>query len=389
MSSEQFPDVEASVPEVTAQALWERLESGESVTVLDTRRPEDFEAWTLTHPNVTNVNVPFTRFLEDGNPAASVPEEVPEGPLVTCCAKGISSLYVAKFLAREGWAVEGLADGMEGWARVYELTELEAESEAVIAQYYRPSSGCLGYLVVSDGEAAVIDPLRAFTDRYAEDARAYDAELRYAIDTHVHADHVSGLRALADRGVEPVLPHGAVDRGLTFEATLVEDGHELPLGEVTIETVPLPGHTTEMTGFRVDDVLVTGDSVFVDSVARPDLEDADAAREAAGTLYETLMLLADLPEETVLAPGHAGPTTSPRADGTYTATVGTLRGRLRAFRLDRETFVAETVADLPPQPKDYRDIIATNLGQTDVDDTEAFTLELGPNNCAAATPADD
>ena len=385
MSSEQFPEVEAAVPEITAQQLWERLESGDAVTILDTRRPEDFEAWQLTHPNVTNVNIPFTHFLDDGDPASSVPVGIPDGPLVTCCAKGISSLYVAKFLAREGWAVEGLADGMQGWARVYERRKLADTNSATIAQYYRPSSGCLGYLVVAGAEAAIIDPLRAFADRYESDARSYGAEIRYAIDTHVHADHVSGVRRLArSRGVQPVYPAGATKRGLDVEATLVDPGSTLARGDVGIEAVPLPGHTTEMTGYRIGDVLVAGDSVFVDGVARPDLEDADAARAAADTLYDTIQEIATLPPETVIAPGHAGPATAPRSDGTYVATVGTLRGRLRPFRVDRATFIEETVTALPPQPKDYRSIIATNLGRREVDDTAAFELELGPNNCAAA-----
>ncbi len=390
MSSEQFPDLASSVPELPAQELWERLEAGEEVTILDTRRPQDFEAWKLSHPNVTNVNVPFTRFLDDGDPAETVPEAVPEGPLVTCCAKGISSLYVAKFLAREGWDVKGLADGMEGWAKVYDLRELDVSSHATIAQYYRPSSGCLSYLVVSDGEAAVIDPLRAFTERYTADAAAFGSQLRYAIDTHVHADHVSGVRELgATPDIEPIMPAKAADRGLSVDATLIEPGATVTLGDVEIEAVDLSGHTTEMTGYRIDDVLVGGDSVFVDSVARPDLEDADAAREAAAILFDTIARIGELADEVVIAPGHAGTATEPRPDGTYVATVGTLRGRLRAFRVDRETFVRETVADLPPQPKDYQDIIATNLGRKDVDDTEAFTLELGPNNCAATAPADD
>jgi hypothetical protein len=114
------------------------------------------------------------RRLDDGDdPASDVPPGVPDpdGPLVTCCAKGISSLYVAEFLAQQGWDVVGLDDGMYGWARLYESTPVQVSAHATLDQYHRPSSGCLGYLIVSGDEAAVVDPLDAFTDKVATGKR--------------------------------------------------------------------------------------------------------------------------------------------------------------------------------------------------------------------------
>mgnify|MGYP000395099299 CR=1 FL=1 len=391
--TDQFPDLQAGAREISAAELKARLDAGESVTVLDTRRPSDFEEWKLTHPNVTNVNVPFTEFLEEsGEPAGSVPEGVPDGPLITCCAKGISSLYVAEFLAQAGWAVEALDDGMRGWARLYEARVIEGvDTEgATVLQYHRPSSGCLAYLVVSGEDAAVVDPLRAFATRYAEDAAERGATLRYAVDTHVHADHVSGVRDVATlTAAEPVLPEASVGRGLAFDATLLGDGDVLQVGDAAVEVVHIPGHTSEMMGYRIGDVFVTGDTLFTDSVARPDLESgAEGATEAAGRLYDTLQAIAGLPDETVVAPAHTSPGEEPAADGTYTARLDDLRETLSAFSDDRETFVQETIADMPPRPNNFEEIIATNLGRTSVDDDEAFELELGPNNCAAAPSAD-
>jgi glyoxylase-like metal-dependent hydrolase (beta-lactamase superfamily II)/rhodanese-related sulfurtransferase len=388
--SQQFPDIGHEVPEITAEELKRRLDDGEEWTLLDTRRSADFAAWQLTHPNLESVNVPFTAFLDGDDPAGGVPDGVPpndaDRPLVTCCAKGISSLYVAEFLTREGWDVYGLRDGMEGWARLYESRELDTAGDATVRQYHRPSSGCLAYLVVSGDEALVVDPLRAFAERYVEDARAHGAEIVAVADTHVHADHVSGVREVAAAtGAEILLPQGARDRGLAFDATLVSDGDEIRVGETTVDVRALPGHTTEMTGYLVDAVLLAGDSVFADSVARPDLEDADeaAVERAARALYETLQSISSMPDETLVASNHAGPDTTPAADGTYTARVGDLRESLAAFSMDEAEFVAFVTDDLPPQPNEYRRIIAANLGREDVDDSEAFELELGPNNCAA------
>ena len=389
MHSESFPQLGQDVSEVSAADLKARLDSGEELCILDTRRPADFDAWHISHPNARAVNVPFTEFLDGDDPAEEVPAGVPDEPMVTCCAKGISSHYVAAFLARKGYDIAVLHDGMRGWARLYEATEVEsgtigAGDDATLLQYHRPSSGCLAYVLVSGRDALVVDPLRAFADRYVEDIRGRGAEVSYALDTHVHADHVSGVREVATRtGAEVLLPMGAAERGLAFDATLVEGGDEIEVGSTTVAVVPLPGHTTEMTGLRVGDVLLTGDSVFTDSVARPDLEDADAAREAARTLWQTLQEIAARPDETVIAPGHAGPETETAADGTFTAVLGTLRDELGAFDMDSEAFVDFATGDLPPQPSDFERVIAVNLGRESADDETAFELELGPNNCAA------
>jgi glyoxylase-like metal-dependent hydrolase (beta-lactamase superfamily II) len=386
--SGQFPNLDVTIHEISAEELKDRLDRGEQVTLLDTRRPADFETWHITHDNLTAVNIPFTEFLSGDDPADSVPEGVPEGPLVTCCAKGISSVYVAEFLARAGWEIEALADGMEGWARLYEYTELDADTDATVAQYYRPSSGCLAYLVVSGGEAAVIDPLRAFVTEYVQDVKALGATLTYALDTHVHADHLSGLRMLAAQtGAEMVLPTGAKARGLAFDATFVEDGDTITVGDVDIEAVHIPGHTTEMTGYRVGRAFITGDTLFTDSVARPDLEEgAEGAPDAARRLYDTLQEIADLPDETLILPAHTSPSARPDEDGVFGATVGDLRERLAPLSMEREAFVEYVLADMPPRPNNYEAIIAANLGRHEVNRKEAFELELGPNNCAADAP---
>ena len=385
---QEFPDLGETVEEISPRELKRRLDSGTQLTLIDTRRAGDFEEWQITHPTLSTVNVPFTDFLDESGtkPADSVPQSVPEGPLVASCAKGISSTYVAEFLAGEGYDVVALADGMEGWAQLYERHPLSLPGAAGdVIQLHRPSSGCLSYLFVSGEEAAVIDPLRAFATEYPEIAAEHGATVEYALDTHVHADHVSGVRELAaETDAEIVLPSGATARGLDFDARLVADGETVPLGETAITAVGLPGHTTEMTGYRFAGVLAGGDTVFLDSVARPDLEDGDAATEAAGQLWETVQSLAEYPADLVLAPGHVGPTTAPSEDGSFTVTLGELQSRLGAFEQGREEFVTRITGDLPPQPTNYEEIIAVNLGRSAADSEEAFELELGPNNCAAS-----
>ncbi len=383
---------------ITPEELQRRLDAGEPVTILDTRNRDEVEAWAIDGPGVERHHVPYAKFLSakvTGGAADLLPAGVPE-PVIAVCPRGEASDEVAELLRGEGVDAVNLAGGMEGWARVYQHAELPAEAtgEATVLQYRRPSSGCLAYLIVSgtpeaDGamEAAVVDPLRAFADRYAADARERGAELVYAVDTHVHADHVSGVREVADpTGAMPVMAAKAVERGVTFDVETVADGDRLEVGDATVDVHETPGHTTGMVSLRVGDTLLTGDTLFAPGVPRPDLQEGDeGAAEYARELHRTLTERFERFEDEVLvAPGHFTPGGSPAEDGTYTARLGDLRASLSVFSLDREAFTERVLADMPPRPANFETIIATNLGRETLSDDDAFEAELGPNNCAAA-----
>jgi len=392
MEEMEFPTPDVAVDSTTPEALKSKIDDGEPVTLLDVRMESEYDEWRIDGDSVTSVNVPYFHFLDEAVPD-SVFERVPEGPLTVVCAKGGASEYVAGTLAAAGYDIDHLADGMNGWASIYEAHEVTGyEGRGTLLQYQRPSSGCLGYLIYDDGEAAVIDPLRAFTDRYLADAAELGVELTYAFDTHIHADHISGLRELGEHGVEAVLPAAAADRGVTYaeRVTLAEDGDTFVIGEATVEAVFTPGHTTGMTSYLIDDsLLATGDGLFIESVARPDLEEGDeGAPEAARMLYDSLQYrVLELDDDTLVGGAHVSDAAEPAADGTYTAPIGALRDRMAALSMDEDDFVALVLSDMPPRPANYEEIIATNLGQRTADDEEAFTLELGPNNCAASQSA--
>jgi len=408
MSDDASERPDETVETVTPERLKERIDAGEDVFLLDVRNEDDYAEWHIDGGTVESVNYPYFELL-DGIPE-SLQAALPDDRRITVlCAKGGSSEMVAESLEDAGYTVEHLERGMKGWARLYEYDELDTDGEATVAQYRRPSSGCLAYLVVSDGEAAVIDPLRAFAAEYVQDARALGADLVYAIDTHVHADHVSGIRTLADEGATPVLPAAADARGVEYDIDYetVEDGETLEIGDVAIEAIHTPGHTTGMTTYRVGDVhesrsdsvanqnaprsgdvLFTGDGLFTESVARPDLEDPDAAADAARTLHASLHALIErFDDDTTVAPAHYSDAATPNADGTYTASLGTLVDTMDALSMDVASFVEYVVTDMPPRPANHESIISTNLGHTTLDDEEAFELELGPNNCAASEEA--
>ncbi|WP_265110297.1 MBL fold metallo-hydrolase [Halosolutus halophilus] len=378
-------------PSIAPDALAERLRSADDeLTVLDVRDRDEFERWHIAVDGIEAVQIPHVRFVqaEATGGVTDLAADLRE-PIVAVCGHGEASAHAVGLLRDADVDARNLAGGMDAWADLYAARELDVDAPATVLQYDRPSSGCLAYAIISDGEAAVIDPLRAFADRYVDDVEERGAELRYAVDTHVHADHVSGVRTLESRtGAAAVVPAGARDRGLAFDATTVADGDELRVGDATLTAVATPGHTTESLSIRLGDVLFTGDTLFLEGVGRPDLERGDdGAAAAARRLYESLQekILAR-PDETTIAPGHYGDAAESRADGTYAARLETVRDRIAPLSAaeDEDEFVARTTSDLPARPANHERIVAINLGLEDVDEETAFELELGPNNCAVA-----
>nr|WP_284033228.1 MBL fold metallo-hydrolase [Halobaculum sp. DT31] len=380
------------------ETLARLLRDGERVSVLDVRDRPEFEAWHVDGRGVDARNVPHVRFVAAGargEPTAPLPDDLPE-PIVVVCGRGEASADTATRLAAAGVDAVNLAGGMDAWAETSLAASLVRRGDLRVIQYQRPSSGCLAALVVAGGgadrEALVVDPLRAFADRYVADAADLGATLRYAVDTHVHADHVSGVRAVreaTDGVAEAVLPAGASERGLEFEATLLADGDTLAVGDATVSAMHTPGHTSESTTLRLHrddpdaaDVVFTGDTLFLRSVGRPDLEAGDdGARDLADRAYDSLhrRLLA-LPADTLVAPGHFADISDARGDA-YAAPLSAV-AELDVLALDRAAFVDRVASSLPPRPANFERIVATNLGLETMADEEAFEAELGPNNCA-------
>jgi len=385
---EGTPDTEIDPDTISPQALHDQID-GKSTTLLDVRSPSDHESWKIEGENIESINIPYYDFL-DGEIESDILDQFPgDKKIVVYCAKGGSSEFVAGKLLGHGFDALHLDGGMNQWAELYDAVEItNYNGLGTVIQYQRPSSGCLAYFIYNEGEAAVIDPLRAFTDRYIADAAELGVELQYALDTHVHADHLSGIRQLDDCGIEPVVPAAAEARGITYldSVTVAEDGDVFNVGGVSIETVPTPGHTTEMTSYLIDDALLaTGDGLFIESVARPDLEAGnDGAPAAARTLYESLQnRILSLPDTTLVGGAHYSDAAEKHPNGSYTTELSNLMAQLDILTADKNEFVASVLADMPPRPTNYEEIIATNLGKETKDEREAFRIELGPNNCAA------
>lgn len=373
---------EAMSPETFA----ERVESDEELAILDVRDRDAVDAWRVEGPGVSVTHVPHVKFVS-ARVTGDADELVdPDESYVVVCPRGEASDEVARTLREARVDAVNLAGGLHAWAQVYRAVELPVATDAVdVVQFQRPASGCLGSLLVADGDALVVDPLRAFADRYVEAAAERDVSIESVLDTHVHADHVSGLREVADAAdATPILSATAVERGVTYDVETVANHDEIALGEAVMEVLATPGHTTGSISLRTEDLLLTGDALFLDGAPRPDLEAGEeGAADHAHTLHETLTeRLVDVPDETLVAPGHYVPGTAAAMDGSYTARLGELRTHLSAFSESTDQFVERVLDSMGERPANFERIVAVNLGRETAGDDEAFEMELGPNNCA-------
>ena len=222
--------------------------------------------------------------------------------------------------------------------------------------------GCLAqasYMIGSDGEAAVVDPRRD-VDEYIEEARAQGLTIRHVIETHLHADFVSGHRELAERTGAKI--YFGARAGAAFEHVAVKEGDEIRMGKVRLRFLETPGHTPESVSVLVYDfekseepqAVLTGDTLFIGDVGRPDLLGARmSAEELAGQLYDSLHdKLLKLPDAVAVYPAHgAGSLCGRNISSETSSTIGQQRQFNYALRpMAREEFVALVTADLPEAP---------------------------------------
>jgi glyoxylase-like metal-dependent hydrolase (beta-lactamase superfamily II)/rhodanese-related sulfurtransferase len=228
--------------------------------------------------------------------------------------------------------------------------------------------GCLAhasYLVHDRGEAAVIDPQRD-VDLYLDEARARGLAIRWVIETHLHADFVSGHLELARRSGAVVCPGAGSDAA--FAHRDLSDGDELPPGSGILRVLATPGHTEESicivavsAGEPV--AVFTGDTLFVGDVGRPDLSPTRTPQELAGLLFESLhSKLLRLPDSTIVYPAHgAGSLCGKQMSADAFSTIGRERAGNYALQpMSRARFVDLTTGELPPRPAYFQNEVARN-----------------------------
>lgn len=359
---------------IAPETIANRLEQDDEPYLLDVRRQEDYEDWHLDGA----VNLDIYDELLDGtyDGLAAAMDDLPaDREIVTICVAGVTSARAAAFLQEHGYEARSMEDGMRGWGRVYRSHETQVEG---VIQIVRPGTGCVSYLVADDDEAIVVDP-GLDVERYRELARARGLTLIGSVDTHAHADHISGGPRLVEEDI-PYHIHPE-DMGSRDDVEPLREGDEIRIGSSILSVWHTPGHTPGSLCLRFGNGLLSGDTLFLDSVGRPDLDSDDAAtvQAAARQLFESLDRLWELPPETVILPGHTSDSTERPIS---TSLSGLRSSNALATLSNKERFVDRVTAGLSSTPPNYQRIKAINRGRSSLTE-DAADLELGPNNCAA------
>jgi hydroxyacylglutathione hydrolase len=241
----------------------------------------------------------------------------------------------------------------------------------ILRPFLVPETACASYLFgcTTHGKLAVVDPHASLVDEYLSAVERIGAPIVAVFETHVQADHVSGLPELVARtGATAYLPVAA---GVSFEHEALGDGHRVEFGNTVVTAIATPGHAPAHHAYVVSDLrrgdaapwlVFSGDSLLIGDVGRPDLHVAGDAHGQARLLHASLRRLLELPDHVVLYPSHFGGSVCGRGlSGNPISSIGFERTHNPLLSLDDpEAFAAALLADLPPRPADQAAVVAAN-----------------------------
>ncbi|MET3695780.1 glyoxylase-like metal-dependent hydrolase (beta-lactamase superfamily II) [Bacillus oleivorans] len=368
---------------MTSSEVTKKIISKEKLFIVDVRNESDFKEWKIDGENFEYLNVPYFELL-DG--VEGILDQIPtDQEVLVVCAKEGSSVMVAEMLSEAGRTISYLKGGMKAWSEHLEPVKVGAlNGGGEIYQFVRIGKGCLSYMVVSDGEAAVIDATR-MTDIYLDFAKNMDVKITHVFDTHLHADHISGGRKIAEKtnALYWLPPKDATE--VTFAFQPLKDGQNVIIGstKLNIHAFYSPGHTIGSTSFVVGDkFLLSGDILFVDSIGRPDL--AGLAQDWVGDLRESLYSrYRELSKDLIVLPAHFMIMEELNDNGSVFEKLGVLFEKNHGLNIgDEDEFKKLVTENLPPQPNAYQEIRQTNMGKINPDEEKQREMEIGPNRCA-------
>ncbi|PSL27739.1 MBL fold metallo-hydrolase [Dyadobacter jiangsuensis] len=362
---------------ITADELKEKFEKKSNVIVLDVRPQQQRDDWQISGSIYKDI---YDR-LQQGDSTVFDDMDLPkEATIVTVCAAGRSSQLAADILADKGYYAQSLEGGMKAWNYAWNTAEASDDTLTII-QVRRVAKGCLSYIIGSGKSAMVIDA-SLDPEVYFSLASTRDWNIIYVSDTHIHADYIS-------RSIELVKVTGAThlfteNADVDYPFVPLADGQQLRLGDAYIKAIHTPGHTPESISYLIDEsYLLTGDTLFVDGVGRPDLKaDAVQTRRKAQQLFVSLSKIKGLPNDPLILPAH----TSHAIDFDNVIIGNKLSGlvhQIELLNIQEQQFVASIVERIPQTPANYLQISAINkAGQHD--GIDPADLEAGANRCAIA-----
>ena len=360
---------------INTSTLRNWLEIGKPVSILDVRPLAERMEWYI--PNSIHFNA-YDKLRENDLEAFNGLHLDKAIPVVTFCAGGNMSLVAANLLSTQGYDAYSLEGGMKGWSLAWNTASISFENFELI-QFRRTGKGCLSYILITGNEAMVVDASLDI-EVYQQYLLSGKAVLKYVIETHIHADHLSRSKRLAESSNATLyLP---ANNRVNFDFEPITETTVFKIGNISIKAIQTPGHTLESTSYLIDDkVLLTGDTLFINGVGRPDLKaNNDEAVQKSKLLYQSLQKLLALDENIIVLPAH----TSQPIDFDnipIQTTIGSIKKNVAILQLSEEEFITAIQQRIPPTPANYLAIIEKNI-KGGFSDINPIDLEAGPNRCA-------
>jgi len=378
------------VQSFTANDLFTWLTNKEDFLLLDVRNDVEFGRFKVEGPYPFDmVNVPYMEFIEMEEDSVA---RVPRGKKVRIvCAKEGSSKFVGEILVQHGFEdVAHMLVGIKAWGNLLAPIRVGAGDNYALYQFRRPGKASCSYGLISGDEMMLFDPAKNI-EAYLDFAKSKGCTITKTFETHRQADYISGSNALRQNAaVEIVAPQDDFNEAV-FPYTPATDGtrHSFKNGGPEVEVIHTPGHTPGSTCYRVDDqYLITGDTVFIQSIGRPDL--GGMAADWSRMLFRTMTdILLKLDDDIVILPGHYMAWDEADENLAFAATMGKIKEINKAIYTiaDEKAFFAFIEANMRTQPEEYAKIREINAGLVEVDEVQQEIMDIGKNECAASMHA--
>lgn len=366
-----------SAKQIDTHTLQTWLETGKDVSILDIRPIQERTEWFIPGSIYFNAYEKLKTNDPDALHGLYLDKTV---PVVAICAGGKISMIAAGLLQKQGFDAYSLQGGMKGWSLSWNTAKLSFPGFEII-QFRRTGKGCLSYIIASNHEAIVIDaslPIETYQDVLKKE----NLRLKFVIETHIHADHLSRSKQLAENNNATL--HLPVPNKVNFDFVPVDGTTVFQIGNISIKALPTPGHTLESTSYLVNvKVLLTGDTLFINGVGRPDLKaNNEEAIQRSKMLYHSLHGLLALHDDIIVLPAH----TSQPVDFDNTpiqTTIGSIKKTVPMLQLSEEDFINTIQRRIPPTPANYLSIVEKNI-KGDFSDINPVDIEAGANRCAVS-----
>lgn len=371
----------------SAEQLFDWLTEKDPFLLLDVRNDVEFGRFKVEGPYpIEMINVPYMEFIEHEEESVA---RVPKGKkLRIVCAKEGSAQFVGEILENHGYEDVGyLTKGIKSWGNMLAPIRINPEADYDLYQFRRPGKASCSYGLVYGNEMMVFDPAKNMA-AYQAFAEERGCAITKTFETHRQADYISGSLPLSRATGAQIMAPEPDFQEASFLYTPVKDGEVFAFtkGGPEVKILHTPGHTPGSTSYLIDNTyLISGDTVFIYSIGRPDL--GGMAEEWSRFLYHTMTeIILNLDDQINVLPGHYMDWKEADENLIFSAPLARIKEiNADIYSIDNEKQFYEFIKDnIRKQPEEYAKIREINAGLVEVDEEQQDVLDLGKNECAAS-----